>query len=174
MEGRCLSENSSFKYFLLMENVTLRKFSLNVGTIIVKDEEKFYFYYPAARNTSENSETMYIPIFTVNIEDMKRAEGKNLTAEEQKDLIEKCLTVGSKIQLNNIKHKITCFLENKDPDGNKDFSGYLKCEDGMTIKIQDIVNQVNQVNQQKGGRYSRSRKRTYKRKSKSRRKKRAF
>ncbi len=162
MEGRCLSENSSFQYFLLMEDVTLQEFSLNVGTIIVKDEEMFYFY----KYSNYSNYSMYIPIFG--------AEGKILTAEEQEDLIEKCLTVGSKIQLNNIKHKITCFLENKDPDGNKDFSGYLKCEDGMTINIQDIVNQVNQVNQQKGGRYSRSRKRTYKRKSKSRRKKRAF
>jgi len=163
MKGRC-PFNTRHKHFLLMENFTLQEFSLNVGTIIVKDTENYYFYYPAAGNTSENSETKYRSIF--------RGKGKNLTAKEEEDLIEKCLTVGSEIQLNNIKHKITCFLvTSEDPDGFPDFSGFLKCEDGMTINIQDIVNQVNQ---QTGGRYSRSRKRTYKRKSKSRRKKRAF
>lgn len=166
MEGRCPNEKdqtnydllNEAKYFLLYFKFNMNDFKLEPGTIILKKENVFYFFSP-------DYQDIYRSVFG--------EISKTLTTNEETELLYNCFTIENQFQIkNNGTITIKCFLiSGIDPDGIPDFTGYLECEDdegkSTIIKIKDLFKQA-------GGRHFRSRKRTSKRKTKSRRKKRAF
>ena len=170
MKGHCPNEEDKIlngaEYFLLNYITTIDGLKLKPGTIILKKQNLFYFFSP-------DDEDIY-RIYT-------SVSGKTstiLTKDEEKNLLSNCFIVNDTIRINNTIHTIKCILiDNVDPDGIPDFTGFLECEDdegnSKKIMIKDLFNQAG-GRHFRGARHSRSRKRTYKRKTKSRRKKRAF